>query len=182
MKTRLSGAAFQAATSAVEPTCPAPAPKHAGLKAHGYILIQMLRILVLILANSVASFAVTLVGAVRDSSGALIPAVTVELTAQAPGPPLIIRTDTSGQFRAANLSAGPYQIKIVHAGFQPYTQTVEVEANQTNAVEIRLEVAKIVRDAAFVEFVESHFNQNASTESFKRVVDKQYDAWDGCRG
>ena len=125
---------------------------------------------------------VTLVGAVRDSSGALIPAVTVELTAQAPGPPLIIRTDTSGQFRAANLSAGPYQIKIVHAGFQPYTQTVEVEANQTNAVEIRLEVAKIVRDAAFVEFVESHFNQNASTESFKRVVDKQYDAWDGCRG
>src|SRR5260370_38275991 len=107
----------------------------------------MLRILVLILANSVANFAVTLVGTVRDSSGAVIPEVTVELTAQAPGLPLTIQTDTNGQFRAVNLSAGSYQIKIAHSGFQLHTETVAVEANQTNAVEIRLEVAKIVQEA-----------------------------------
>src|SRR5438552_52900 len=106
----------------------------------------MLRILALILANSVASLAVTLVGTVRDSSGAVIPGVTVELAAQAPGLPLTVHTDANGQFRAANLSAGPYQIKIAHAGFQLYTESTALEANQTNAVEIRLEIAKVVQE------------------------------------
>src|SRR6266540_7240709 len=106
----------------------------------------MLKILVLILANSATGFAVTLVGTIRDSSGALIPGVAVELIAEAAGPTITLNADATGQFRATNLSAGPYLIKIAHSGFQLYTQTVAVEANQTNAIEIRLEVAKIIKE------------------------------------
>src|SRR5260370_4815307 len=106
----------------------------------------MLRILFLSLASSVAGFAVTLVGTVRDPSGAVIPGVSIELSSEATGQPRTILTDSSGQFRAAGLAPGPYQINVAHSGFQLYSQTVAVEENQTTAVEIRLEIAKIVQD------------------------------------
>jgi hypothetical protein len=106
----------------------------------------MFRILVLILANSVAVFALTLVGTIRDPSGAVIPGVTVDLIAEATGRPLTVRADSGGQFRATGLTAGQYQIKISHSGFQLYTQTVAVEENQTTAVEIRLEIAQNVQE------------------------------------
>src|SRR6266478_2018770 len=106
----------------------------------------MPRILFVFLASALAGFAVTLVGTVRDPSGAVIPGVTVELSAEATGPPRTILTDSNGQFRAAGLAPGPYQIKVAHSGFQLYTQTVAVEQNQTTAIEIRLEIGKIVQD------------------------------------
>ena len=106
----------------------------------------MLRIFILTLASSVAGFAVTLVGGVRDPSGAAIPGVSIELSAEATGQSRTILADSSGQFRAAGLAPGQYLIKVAHPGFQLYTQTVAVEENQTTAVEIRLEIEKIIQD------------------------------------
>src|SRR6266478_2862292 len=81
----------------------------------------MLRIFILTLASSVAGFAVTLVGGVRDPSGAVIPGVSIELSAEATGQSRTIMADSSGQFREAGLAPGQYLIKVAHPGFQLYT-------------------------------------------------------------
>jgi len=87
--------------------------------------------------------AATIVGTIRDPSGAVIPNVTVELRADTSGKQTLLRADTSGGFRAPGLPAGPYHIKIDHPGFQTYTEDAVLEDNQTNAFEFHLEIAKV---------------------------------------
>jgi hypothetical protein len=65
------------------------------------------------------------------------------LLAENGGQTTTLRTDSVGQFRAADLPPGQYRIKIVQPGFQEYAEAVVIANNQTTGLEIRLVAAEI---------------------------------------
>ena len=86
--------------------------------------VRTLLVLVcLIGAHSVAWAQATIAGAVRDSSGALLPGVTVE----AASPVLIEKvrttvTDGSGRYRIEDLRPGTYEVTFTLPGFATVKQ------------------------------------------------------------
>jgi hypothetical protein len=61
----------------------------------------------------------TLVGAVTDSSGAVVPAAAVEIREVQTGITRNVFTNQSGTYVASNLSAGVYNVTIFSRGFAP---------------------------------------------------------------
>ena len=96
----------------------------------------------LILAAS-SALAATVEGTIKDPSGAVIPGIAIELRDETAAQATTLRTDSAGRFRAVNLPAGRYQIKIVHPEFQAYTETAIIENDQTASLEIRLKTAEL---------------------------------------
>src|SRR5260370_5615348 len=94
----------------------------------------VLRLLYLILAAS-SGVAATVEGTSKDPSGAVIPGAAIELRSENAGRTTTLRADSAGRFRAVDLPAGRYEIKIVHPGFQAYTQAAVIQDTQTAALE-----------------------------------------------
>lgn len=69
----------------------------------------------------------TITGAVKDPSGALVGGAQVEITGGALTQALVITTDSDGKFRAANLSAGKYSLRISKKGFEDHVVSVELK-------------------------------------------------------
>ncbi len=81
-------------------------------------------------------------GTVSDSSGAVVPDAEVTLGNAETGQMRVARTDAQGFFRAAELPAGAYEIRVSHAGFAPYRNTgVEMPLGVTVHLRIVLTVA-----------------------------------------
>src|SRR5215475_15119433 len=103
-------------------------------------------VLLLLLAICVPSFAQTLgtiTGEVKDSSGALIPGVTVTVTNKATN---AVRTTTSnevGLFDFPALAPGNYTVKSEIDGFKTATHDVELQVQQTIRVNFALELGTI---------------------------------------
>jgi len=86
----------------------------------------------------VAAGAQSLAGIVRDTSGAVLPGVTVEVSS----PALIEKTrstvtDDRGQFRLP-VRVGMYSVKAELSGFTTVNRSVQVLIGQTAAVDVRL--------------------------------------------
>src|SRR5687768_6536086 len=74
-----------------------------------------------ILVSAASAAAQTLAGNVRDSSGAVLPGVTVEATS----PALIEKvrtavTDSNGQYQIPSLPPGTYKLTFSLTGFSPF--------------------------------------------------------------
>src|SRR5262249_29367802 len=83
-----------------------------------FILALMTLVCALTLASSTAYAQASITGTVKDSSGAVLPGVTVE----AESPALIekartVVTDGTGQYRIENLRPGTYTVTFSLAGF-----------------------------------------------------------------
>ena len=75
-----------------------------------------------------------LVGSVKDSTGAIIPAATLELKETNTGSSYNGQSSADGLFSFPELLPGHYTLTVSHAGFQTYTQkdfTVEVGSSTT---------------------------------------------------
>jgi hypothetical protein len=82
------------------------------------VLIRLLLVMVFLVAGPSLASAQSLAGAVRDTSGAVLPGVTVE----ASSPALITKvrtgvTDETGQYRIPDLPPGTYKITFTLPGF-----------------------------------------------------------------
>jgi hypothetical protein len=103
----------------------------------------------MILSLSLSSFAQeitgTLVGTVRDTSGAVVPGATVTISDQQKN--TVIRTLTSdeeGNFSAPNLNVGVYSITVEAANFKKTVQTdVKLDVGQRRSVDFSLQAGKI---------------------------------------
>jgi outer membrane receptor protein involved in Fe transport len=74
----------------------------------------------------------TLVGQVRDSSGAVIPGATVVATHEGTGVSREAVTDANGEFVLSALPNGPYTLKIELTGFKTmHNQGIQLGAGQT---------------------------------------------------
>jgi hypothetical protein len=68
-----------------------------------------------------AQTATSVTGVVTDSSGAIIPGVTVVLSNPSTGVKFQVKTDSAGSYRLTNIPPGPgYNIEFTSEGFSPF--------------------------------------------------------------
>src|SRR5688500_16778570 len=78
-------------------------------------------------------------GVIVDTSGAVIPGVTVVVTHEPTGVTRDVVSDAQGLFRAPLLPVGPYTVKAALPGFQPFeTRGVPLTIGQALSVRIEL--------------------------------------------
>jgi len=84
----------------------------------------------------------TVLGTVKDPSGALIPGARIDLTNTGTNAVRSATTDTNGAYQFVNVDAGTYQIRVDASGFQKAALTAfDLGARQTQRVDIDLQVA-----------------------------------------
>src|SRR5438128_6508821 len=83
----------------------------------------------------------TLTGTVLDSSGAVLPGVTVTVTNTRTQSTRTVVTDEVGNYQVPNLDAGEYRIVTALSGFAEQTRQIERLARQTVRVDLQLAVA-----------------------------------------
>jgi outer membrane receptor protein involved in Fe transport len=83
-------------------------------------------------------------GVVVDTSGAVVPGVTVVVTHEPTGVAREVATDGQGVFRAPLLPVGPYTVKATLAGFRSFEQAgIQLTIGQTASLRIELEPASV---------------------------------------
>jgi hypothetical protein len=88
----------------------------------------------------------TLVGTVRDSSGAVVSGATVTITDPTKNNIVVrnITANDNGEFTAPNLQSGIYQVTVEAANFKKAVQTdIKLDVGQRRAVDIVLEAGNI---------------------------------------
>jgi hypothetical protein len=86
----------------------------------------------------------SIVGDVRDSSGAAIPGAQVVVVNNGTGLERRGATDPVGHFNFADLPAGVYSLKATQAGFKAFEQkTVTVTINSVTRVDVALEIGSM---------------------------------------
>lgn len=82
-------------------------------------------------------------GTVKDSDGGILPGVTVTLSAEFLGEPLVTYADGSGSFRFDGLNPGVYTLRAELDGFQPSETTLTLVVDQRLTLEFRLALATL---------------------------------------
>ena len=83
-------------------------------------------------------------GRVTDSSGAVLPGVTVTATQTATGLVRTVVTDESGSYLISNLPTGPYRLDVSLQGFKSYVQTgLVLQVGATPTVNAALELGSL---------------------------------------
>ena len=83
----------------------------------------------------------TVIGAVSDESGAIIPDAKITITHQGTGAARTMQTDSAGNFNFPLLAVGTYTLKVEKEGFQTFIQKeflLQVDQNLTIPVTMKL--------------------------------------------
>src|SRR5687767_3205186 len=108
-------------------------------------LVPILFVLVIAAPLAAQTTTGSLQGKVADTSGAVLPGATVELSSQAQiGGVQTTTTDRNGDFRFQRLSPGTYSMKVTMDGFKTIVRDgLRVEVGRTFDVDFRLDVGSI---------------------------------------
>jgi len=83
----------------------------------------------------------TILGVVKDSSGAVVPGAAVTIQSSETGQTRKVVTDSSGAYRVPALPVGQYTIKVEQTGFKTETQTgLNLEVGQEAVLDFALQV------------------------------------------
>jgi hypothetical protein len=82
-------------------------------------------------------------GRVADSTGAVLPGVTVTATNDATGLSRTTTTSTGGDFSVPDLQLGTYTIEATLQGFQTLRTKVEVMVSQIASVELKMGLSQV---------------------------------------
>src|SRR3954471_2470513 len=82
-------------------------------------------------------------GRVADSTGAVLPGVTVTATNDATGVSRTTVTSTNGDFSVPDLQLGTYTVEATLQGFQTLRTKVEVSVSQTAAVDLKMGLSQV---------------------------------------
>src|SRR6266542_3699598 len=109
-------------------------------------LHRSLLCLVLAITSSTAfaqSYTGTIVGAVKDSSGAVLPHATVTITNQQTDQQESVTADLEGRYNSLPLPPGQYRVEAGLQGFRRAARTVTVQINTTAVIDFTLEVGAL---------------------------------------
>ena len=85
-----------------------------------------------------------LAGAVRDSSGGVLPGASVTILKTDTGMTRTVVTGPDGAYVFPNLPVGPYQLKVTLPGFNTYVQDgIILQVNTNPTVEVTLSVGNL---------------------------------------
>lgn len=111
----------------------------------------------------------SIVGTVRDTSGAVIPGITVKVLNEGTGWIREFQTLTSGDYQVTNLVAGTYRVAAEHSGFKKFVQSgIELDAGRTVRIDVRLEVGGLTEQ---VEVTASAPIVESETPSISTTID-----------
>lgn len=83
-------------------------------------------------------------GIVTDSSGSVVPKVSVTATETGTGVRSVIQTDGSGFYSFPDLPIGNYDVVIRQPGFKTYSKTgVHIDANSAIRLDVKLELGEV---------------------------------------
>ncbi|MFL6449436.1 MAG: carboxypeptidase regulatory-like domain-containing protein [Bryobacteraceae bacterium] len=83
----------------------------------------------------------SLAGTVTDTSGAVIPGVTIKVINEGTNTAVNLETDAAGEFRAVNLTPGSYSVSAEKSGFQRYlSKGLVLQVAQEARLDVRLQV------------------------------------------
>ncbi len=83
----------------------------------------------------------TILGVVKDSSGAVVPGAAITIESTETGQSRKVATDSSGAYRVPALPVGHYTVKVEQAGFKTETQTgLNLEVGQEAVLDFALQV------------------------------------------
>jgi TonB family protein len=85
----------------------------------------------------------TIEGRVTDMSGAVLPGVTVTVSAAAPAAPRNVVSNARGQFELAQLAAGEYGLTLSLPGFRSARGSVNVKAGLKSAVTFEMAIGSL---------------------------------------
>ncbi|MCS6875086.1 MAG: carboxypeptidase-like regulatory domain-containing protein, partial [Pyrinomonadaceae bacterium] len=88
----------------------------------------------------------TIVGTVRDTTGAVIPGATITVRDQQKGKAVVrvVTTDAEGEYNAPNILVGVYEISVEAKGFKRTVKTdVKIDIGQRRTVDITLEAGSV---------------------------------------
>ncbi|MPY90330.1 MAG: TonB-dependent receptor plug domain-containing protein, partial [Luteitalea sp.] len=86
----------------------------------------------------------TLVGAVRDPSGAALPGASITVTGTGTGIERTTVTDGVGAYTLPNLQPGEYEVTVTLDGFREFVRTgVSLEASAVSRVDATLEIGQL---------------------------------------
>src|ERR1051325_4714295 len=102
--------------------------------------------LALISTNAAAQSTATLQGTVTDSQNAIMPGVTVSIKNTGTGVERTVTTDAAGQYVAASLAPGDYQITAHLDGFSDQTAKLSLDVAQIAVANMKLSVGTIAEN------------------------------------
>ena len=116
-----------------------------------------------------------IVGAVNDSSGAVVPGVTVTITNTATNQSTKYTTDVSGSYTANLLRIGNYTVEAEKEGFQRTVQSnVDVGVNQVVRVDLVLQVGEVrqtIEITGAPPLLQTETSSLGTIETERRIVD-----------
>ena len=108
------------------------------------VRLLALGLLMLIPAIVLAQDTATLTGTIRDQSGAAIPAAAVVIKNTATGSTRDLKSNSAGEYVAAGLQPGQYNISVSANGFRKYrAEGVTVRVAQNARIDVTLQVGSI---------------------------------------
>lgn len=123
------------------------------------------------LATYGQTFYGTVVGAVQDSTGAVIPGAGVTLTNIGTGEQRVQETEASGLFRFVNLVPGQYRLEARSEGFKQFSQgPISVEVEASIRIDPILEIGEVTE---VVEVVSQTPLLQSQTSSLGQVVESR---------
>jgi Carboxypeptidase regulatory-like domain/TonB dependent receptor-like, beta-barrel len=106
-------------------------------------LLALIAAIILLVTPLYAQSTATVQGTVLDTQNAAVPGATVVVRNTATGVERTLVTDATGNFVAASLPPGPYQVEISLQGFQTQTRDVTLQVSQTRALDIQMGLAAV---------------------------------------
>jgi hypothetical protein len=101
-------------------------------------------LLLLLFGSLDSAWAQSIAGAVKDTSGAVLPGVQVEATSPALLEKRVTVTDSSGQYKFVDLRPGTYTVTFEHNGFSTERRDgIELQADFTATVDASLTVGSV---------------------------------------
>jgi len=116
-------------------------------------------------------------GAVKDSSGAVLPGVTVEITNTSTGSvAATVVTDANGIYRVPGLRPGKYEALAKLQGFTPAkTENIELRLGQILTIDLALavggvtETVSVTAESPIIDTKQSARNTNITAETFEKL-------------
>src|ERR1700733_712436 len=105
----------------------------------------------------------TIIGAVTDSKGAIVPDGTVRITNDGTNETVTLQTDTAGEYTAGNLNPGSYTIEIEKTGFSKHiNKGFVVQVGQTARLDVILTVGSVTQSVEVTGAIPVLQAENAS--------------------
>ncbi|HWW87564.1 MAG TPA: carboxypeptidase-like regulatory domain-containing protein, partial [Vicinamibacterales bacterium] len=125
-------------------------------------------------APSFAQTLATIIGEVKDSTGAVLPGVTVTVVSKATNATRTTTSNAVGLFDIPALPPGPYTVRTEIEGFKTATRDLELQVQQTARVDFTLELGTVAETATVTGVAPLVETENATIGTVienKRIVE-----------